>query len=108
MTLTRVNTEHFSDVELAAKAIAEDVRSLQSDLALSRQLVLQNWAGEGRAGFMDLSIAVEWQIKDIADEFWKMYEKVIEIETAFMEGDQGLATEYETAMRESAGACSKS
>ena len=31
MTLKTVNTEHMSDVELAAKRVAEDVRTLQAN-----------------------------------------------------------------------------
>lgn len=103
MTLEKLNTEHFSDVELAAESIAKDVREMKANIARAKTLAAANWVGEGRAGFNALAVAVEWQIKDIADEFWKLYEKLIEIEGAFMEADQQLGTEFETALRESQG-----
>ena len=97
MTLKTVNTEHMSDVELAAKRVAEDVRTLQADLKMCTTLARFNWVGEGRVGFSDLSVAVEMQIKDIADELWKLYEKLIEIEGAFMEADQAMGTDFASA-----------
>lgn len=97
MTLQTVNTEHMSDVELAAKRVAEDVRTLESDLRSSATAACWDWVGEGRGGFNDLSQVVTMQIKDIADELWKLYEKLIEIEGAFMEADQAMGTDFESA-----------
>lgn len=94
MALTYVNTERFSDVEVAARNIAESVEELKSLISRSREIATQHWAGDGCKEFMDLSIVIQQQMKDISDEFWTVYESLIDTENAFLEADNGISTQF--------------
>ena len=96
MALTRVDTEHFSDVEVAARSIAQSVSDLKTIVASSRSRLGGNWDGEGRREFDNLSYVIERQMKDISDEFWDVYETLVDAEGAFLEADQAVATEVQT------------
>ena len=94
MALTYVNTKRFSDVEVAARNIAENVEELKSLVAQSREDATQHWVGDGSKEFMDLSIVIQQQMKDISEEFWTVYESLIDTENAFMEADNGVSTQF--------------
>ena len=94
MALTYVNTTRFSDVEVAARNIAESVEELKSLVAQSREDATQHWVGDGSKEFMDLSIVIQQQMKDISEEFWTVYESLIDTENAFMEADNGVSTQF--------------
>ena len=97
MAIRTLDTEHFSDVELSAKSIAERVRNLQGDLSGCKTVALADWVGQGRTGFEDLYLAIDMQMKDISDEFWNIYEALISAEEAYMEADQDIATQIESS-----------
>lgn len=92
MALTKLDTEHFSDVELAAETIANNVENLKTLMSKSKTLAMQNWIGDGRNEFSNLCYAVEQQMKDISDEFWSIYDALVEAEGVFLTADQELAT----------------
>ena len=94
MALTRVSTERFSDVEVAAREIAQRVEELKSLVSQSREEACANWVGDGCKEFMDLSIVIQQQMKDISDEFWDVYETLVDTEVAFMEADNGVASQF--------------
>lgn len=93
MSLTIVDTEHFSDVELAAKTIAEEVQDLTVKLSRIRTEVEANWKGDGASEFDTLFSCVKLQVDDISDDFWDLYEELCDIEGGYLEGDQALATD---------------
>lgn len=98
MTLVTVNTEHFSDVEVAARNIANDVQSLQTLISASRDLAGAHWHGEGRNEFDNLSRIIQQLMKDISDEFWDVYETLVDAEGAFLEADQEVATKIDSCI----------
>ena len=83
MALTRLDTEHFSDVEVAAREIANDVENLKTLIATSKSIAMQNWVGGGRDEFSNLCYAVERQMKDISEEFWSVYDALVDAEGVF-------------------------
>lgn len=91
--LTRLDTERFSDVELAAKGVAENVERLQSKLANVKVMADINWVGKGREEFNNLYKVVELQLKDISKEFWSIYDALCDAEVSYLEADQELATQ---------------
>lgn len=91
--LTKLDTEHFSDVELAAKEVATQVEHLQSRFSAVKTKVDAVWVGNGRQEFNNLYKVVEFQLKDISKEFWTIYDTLVEAEGAYLEADQELATE---------------
>lgn len=91
--LTTLNTEHFSDVELAAQSIAQSVESLQSDLASVKVALDTCWVGKGRQEFNNLYKVIEFQLKDISKEFWVIYDTLCDAEVSYLEADQELATQ---------------
>ena len=91
--VTKLNTDHFSDVELAAKDVAERIEHLQSKLANVKMAADSNWVGKGRQEFNNLYKVVEFQLKDISKEFWAIYDALCDIEGSYLEADQELATE---------------
>ena len=93
MGLTTVNTEHFSDVELAAKAVAEQIEDLQLNLSKAKAVAQANWIGDGATEFANLYSAINQQMKDISEDFWDVYETLVDIEGEFLEADQSLATD---------------
>lgn len=95
MALTRVSTEHFSDVEVAAREIAQRVEELKSLVSQSREEACANWVGDGCKEFMDLSIVIQQQMKDISDEFWDVYETLVDTEVAFMEADNATSSQFQ-------------
>lgn len=97
MSLTTVNTEHFSDVELAAKAVAEDVEDLKTAISTSKALTLGCWDGDAADAFDDLSYVIEQQVKDVSEEFWYVYDTLVDTEGAYLEADQAIATEIASA-----------
>lgn len=103
MTLTKVDTKHFSDVELAAQAIAQDVESLRSRMSTARTVALMNWVGKGRTGFEDLYYVIDRQMKDISEEFWAIYDALCDAEGTFLEADQEIATQISSGEAFSAG-----
>lgn len=100
MAINKLDTTNFSNVELAAEAIAQEVGDLRASLKLSRTLALMHWVGEGRTGFENLFYVIDQQMKDISDEFWDMYSALVEIETSYMEADQAIATQINSAASE--------
>ena len=92
MALTRLDTEHFSDVEVAAREIANDVENLKTLIATSKSIAMQNWVGGGRDEFSNLCDAVERQMKDSSEEFWSVYDALVDAEGVFLTADQELAT----------------
>lgn len=98
MALTKLDTEHFSDVEVAAREIANNVRDLQTIVSTSRTATVMNWMGDARNEFEDLSYVIEQQMKDISDEFWTVYESLVEAEGTFIEADNALATEFNSVI----------
>ena len=93
MSLTKLDTTNFGDVEIAMRDIAQTVGDLRAQLTTSKTLALLNGVGEGRTGFENLFLVIDQQMTDISDEFWEMYEELIEIEGAYLEADQELATQ---------------
>lgn len=93
MSPTRIDTSNFSDAEVAIREIAQTVGDLCAQLALSRTLALANWVGEGRTGFENLAYVIDQQMTDISDEFWEMFEELVEVEGCYLETDQELATQ---------------
>ena len=91
--LTKLDTEHFSDVELAAKEVATQVEHLQSRLSAVKAKVDTAWVGNGRQEFNNLYKVVEYQLKDISKEFWTIYDTLVDAEGVYLEADQELATE---------------
>ena len=81
-------------MEVAARNIAESVEELKSLVAQSREDATQHWVGDGSKEFMDLSIVIQQQMKDISEEFWTVYESLIDTENAFMEADNGVSTQF--------------
>lgn len=96
MALVTLNTEHFSDVEVAAREIANNVQDLKLLISKSRLQVVKHWSGKGRDEFENLSYVIQQQMKDISDEFWTVYETLVDAEGAFMETDDAVATEFES------------
>lgn len=91
--VNKLNTDHFSNVELAAKEVAERIEHLQSKLANVKVAADSNWVGKGRQEFNNLYKVVEFQLKDISKEFWAIYDALCDIEGSYLEADQELATE---------------
>lgn len=91
--LTKLDTEHFSDVELAAKEVATQVEHLQSRLSAVKAKVDTAWVGNGRQEFNNLYKVVGYQLKDISKEFWTIYDTLVDAEGVYLEADQELATE---------------
>lgn len=98
MALTELNTTHFADVELAARDIANNVSDLKQMISMSRTAAVLNWMGDGRNEFEDLSYVIEQQMKDISDEFWTVYESLVEAEGTFIEADNAVATEFNAVL----------
>lgn len=103
MALTKVDTKHFSDVELAAQAIAQEVEGLRSRMSTARTVALMNWVGKGRTGFEDLYYVVDRQMKDISEEFWAIYDALCDAEGKFLEADQEIATQISSGEAFSSG-----
>lgn len=91
--LEKVNTAHFSDVELAAKSLAEDVREIKAKILEANETVMWTWEGEGADAYDDFSFVVGQLIKDVSDEFWDVYEALVNAEGIFLGEDQSLATD---------------
>lgn len=107
MAIKSLNTSSFSDVELAAKAAAETVGDLKALLSSSKVAATRNWVGDGREAFNNLFYVVDQQMKDISEEFWAMYDALVEIEGTYIEADQAIATEINTAASEAMAAPQK-
>ncbi len=93
MALTKVDTEHFSDVEVAARELANQIEDIKSTIKTANATVQSFWRGRGADAYGDLSYVIEQQVKDVSDEVWDVYEALVDAEGAFLEADQALATE---------------
>lgn len=98
MALQKLDTKNFSEVEVAAREIANSVSDLKMLVSAGRTAACANWIGEGRDEFENLSYVIEQQMKDISDEFWDVYETLVNAESAFIEADNAVATEIEAAL----------
>ena len=97
MALQKVSTEHFSDVEVAARELANQIEDIKSTITTANAYVQSCWQGRGADAYGDLSYVIEQQVKDVSEEFWDVYEALVDAETTFLEADQGLATEIASA-----------
>lgn len=97
MTLTRIDTATFSDVAHDAEAMAKDVEDLKSDLSSMNLAACRFWVGDGREGFNNLYTSIEMQMKDISEEFWDLYDTILDIEVMYMEADQEIATQLDSS-----------
>lgn len=92
MALKTVNTEHFSDVEVAARELANQIEDIKSTITTANALVQSSWVGRGADAYGDLSYVIEQQVKDVSEEFWDVYDALVDAEKAFLEADQKQAT----------------
>lgn len=92
MSLETLDTKHFGEVELSAESIANTIRDLKADIAKSKRLAERSWVGEGRTQYDNLSYVVDQQIQDVSDEFWDVYESLIEAQETYLEADHELST----------------
>lgn len=95
MAVKTLDTTTFGDVEVAARAIAQSVEDLKALVSQSREMACANWVGDGCKQFMDLSIVIQQQMKDISDEFWDVYETLVDTEVAYMEADGAVSTQIQ-------------
>lgn len=92
MALQKVSTEHFSDVEVAARELANQIEDIKSTITTANAFVQSSWVGRGADAYGDLSYVIEQQVKDVSEEFWDVYEALVDAEKTFLETDQELAT----------------
>lgn len=97
MALQKVDTGHFSEVEVAARDLANQIEDIKTAITTVNTIVQSFWEGGGADAYGDLSYVIEQQVKDISDEFWDVYEALVDAEATFLEADQELATEIASA-----------
>lgn len=97
MALETLNTEHFSDVEVAARELANQIEDIKSTIKTANAYVQSCWEGQGSNAYGDLSYVIEQQIKDVSEEFWAVFEALCDAEKTFLETDQALATDIASA-----------
>lgn len=89
----KVDTENFSDVEVAARNLAQTITNMQAQVSLSKTAAIQHWQGRGCTAFIDLYDVIDQQMKDVSAEFWDIFETLVGAEESYLEGDQGAATD---------------
>lgn len=93
-----LNTEHFGQAELDARALAGNVSDLRNDMNACKNALLSNWFGEGRTAFEKCYALVAQQLGDISDEVYALYDALCDAEAAYLEADQSAATDIASAL----------
>lgn len=82
-----VSTEHFADAATAVKNVAEAMMTVLETLNVQKDLLLNNWVGQGRNNFEIAYELVYRKLKDQMDLSWELYGDLVDAEAEYIQGD---------------------
>lgn len=92
-----LDTKHFADAEKSAKEIAQNVEELRNNLETITRETTEGWMGAGYKQFDLLAETVKIQMKDVSQEFWDLYDSLVNAEASFLEADDELRTKMNSS-----------
>ena len=82
-----LDTKNFHTALVAFETMSKKIRDAKADFDNLTLKARANWDGDARAEFESLHRNMSWQLGDIVDYSWGIYEDLLEANEAYIKAD---------------------